>query len=179
MILGRITDMSTGRAIPNATVVATGGANTPTDQEGNYRMTLFPGVYSLTISRNGYQSLTLSSIIISSSKATLLNIELTTPGALAISTTSLRKGLSGRNKIPRHGCGGTYPYIYSLVSGTLPNGITLNSATGNLYGTPTTPGDYTFTIGVRDKNNGMWKAIYASGHGTANICTTRCFHVAQ
>jgi hypothetical protein len=161
MILGRITDMSSGRPIPNATVTATGGSNTPTDQEGNYRMSLSPGVYSLTISRNGYQTLTLSNVIVLSSKAALLNIELTTPGALAISTTSLPEGFVGTEQNPRVTvAGGTYPYTYSLVSGTLPNGITLDSATGNLYGTPTTPGDYTFTVGVRDKNNNYVERQY-------------------
>jgi Putative Ig domain len=42
--------------------------------------------------------------------------------------------------------GGTW----SVVSGPLPAGITLNSQTGQLSGSPTTAGDYTFKIQVSD-----------------------------
>jgi hypothetical protein len=36
--------------------------------------------------------------------------------------------------------GGTAPYTYSIISGTLPTGLTLNSATGSISGTPTVAG---------------------------------------
>lgn len=36
--------------------------------------------------------------------------------------------------------GGTAPYTFSVASGSLPAGITLNSSTGAVSGTPTTPG---------------------------------------
>lgn len=36
--------------------------------------------------------------------------------------------------------GGTAPYTYSIQTGSLPTGITLNSSTGAVSGTPTTPG---------------------------------------
>jgi Putative Ig domain len=45
--------------------------------------------------------------------------------------------------------GGTQ--TWSIASGTLPPGITF-SAGGLLSGTPTTPGDYTFVVAVRDGN---------------------------
>ena len=35
---------------------------------------------------------------------------------------------------------------FSLISGSLPNGMTLNEATGEIYGAPNTAGTYTFTI---------------------------------
>lgn len=38
---------------------------------------------------------------------------------------------------------------YSIVSGALPAGITLNASTGALTGTPTAPGTYRFTIGTQ------------------------------
>lgn len=41
---------------------------------------------------------------------------------------------------------------WSVISGTLPAGITLNSSNGLLSGTPTTLGDYTFKIQVADGN---------------------------
>ncbi len=46
--------------------------------------------------------------------------------------------------------GGTGPFTFSTVSGTLPPGLTLNTTTGVLSGTPTSPGDYAFTVKVVD-----------------------------
>lgn len=45
--------------------------------------------------------------------------------------------------------GGTSPYSYAVSSGALPAGLTL-TAGGNLIGTPTVSGDFTFTIDVTD-----------------------------
>jgi hypothetical protein len=47
--------------------------------------------------------------------------------------------------------GGVQPLSWSLVSGVLPKGLTLNSA-GTLYGTPTTGGTSTFTLKVTDSS---------------------------
>ena len=44
------------------------------------------------------------------------------------------------------------PLNWTLVSGQLPPGISLNSATGALTGTPTTAGSYAFTVQVTDSN---------------------------
>ena len=38
--------------------------------------------------------------------------------------------------------GGVVPYAYSVASGSLPSGITLNSSTGAVAGTPTVAGAY-------------------------------------
>ena len=46
--------------------------------------------------------------------------------------------------------GGTAPYTFSLVSGTFPAGLTLNTSTGAITGTPSATGS--FTIQVRDAN---------------------------
>ncbi|WP_123769522.1 putative Ig domain-containing protein [Vulcaniibacterium tengchongense] len=45
--------------------------------------------------------------------------------------------------------GGSGPYSFSLVSGTLPAGLSL-SGTGALAGTPTLPGSYGFTVRAQD-----------------------------
>ncbi|MBS1787904.1 MAG: putative Ig domain-containing protein [Acidobacteria bacterium] len=42
--------------------------------------------------------------------------------------------------------GGTGPYTFARITGTLPPGLTLSGATGLLSGTPTTAGTYTFTV---------------------------------
>ena len=51
------------------------------------------------------------------------------------------------NSGPMNVTGGTAPYTYSIV-GTLPAGLTLNTLTGAVTGTPTTSG--TFTVQVTD-----------------------------
>ena len=48
------------------------------------------------------------------------------------------------------GSGGTGPFTFGISSGALPAGLTLNSATGALIGTPTTAGQFTFTARVTD-----------------------------
>ncbi len=47
--------------------------------------------------------------------------------------------------------GGLSPYTWSVTSGTLPAGISLNSTTGVLSGTPTgSGGSFSFTLNVTD-----------------------------
>ena len=46
--------------------------------------------------------------------------------------------------------GGTAPYTWSLLSGSLAPGLSLNSSTGAIGGTPSIAGTYTFTIGLAD-----------------------------
>ncbi len=46
--------------------------------------------------------------------------------------------------------GGNSPYSFSLKSGTLPPGISLNANTGGLYGKPTASGEFAFEVGVSD-----------------------------
>jgi aminopeptidase N len=50
------------------------------------------------------------------------------------------------------GIGGTAPYTWSLLSGSLPDGIELSSG-GILSGTPTEYGDFVFTARLRDNLN--------------------------
>jgi hypothetical protein len=47
--------------------------------------------------------------------------------------------------------GGTAPYVFTRVAGSLPPGIVLSS-TGQLSGTPTTSGSFSFTVRVTDAN---------------------------
>lgn len=46
--------------------------------------------------------------------------------------------------------GGVPPYVYAVSSGSLPTGLSLNTSTGAITGTPTVSGTYTFTISATD-----------------------------
>jgi hypothetical protein len=49
--------------------------------------------------------------------------------------------------------GGTPPYRWSIASGNLPPGLTLDGSNGIISGTPTTTGSYTFTLVATDSAN--------------------------
>jgi hypothetical protein len=49
--------------------------------------------------------------------------------------------------------GGVPPYAWSITSGTLPAGLTLNSGSGVISGTPTMAGTSSFTVQVTDSDN--------------------------
>src|SRR5208282_1966731 len=66
--------------------------------------------------------------------------------------------------------GGTAPYTYSLLVGTLPPGTTLNTSNGTVYGTLTTAGVFTYTIEATDSGNPAQTATQASS-GTMTPAT--------
>lgn len=49
--------------------------------------------------------------------------------------------------------GGTAPFTFEVFSGTLPSGITLDTGTGQVEGSPDTPGDYAATLRATDALN--------------------------
>ena len=72
------------------------------------------------------------------------------PSPLTITTSSLTAGLVGAAYSQSlTATGGVRPYSWALSSGTLPPGLTITSA-GVIQGTPTAPGDYSFTPRVTD-----------------------------
>ena len=57
--------------------------------------------------------------------------------------------------------GGTPPYTWSVSSGALPAGISLNSSNGLLAGTPTASGTFQFTTQVTDSGTGKASKAFA------------------
>ncbi|MCL2839099.1 MAG: Ig domain-containing protein, partial [Oscillospiraceae bacterium] len=70
---------------------------------------------------------------------------------VAITTTSLPDGQVRRAFNARILATGATPITWTVASGSLPNGLNLNRNTGEITGTPTTEGTFTFT--VRAANN--------------------------
>lgn len=149
-IYGVVTDLATGNRIANATV-STIGRSSQSDTTGSYSIALSPGVYDVTCSKTGYTSMTIPNVIVALGQATFLGMELTTPGPLNIVTTDLPAAettieYNARVRIT----GGIWPYTYSIPYSSLPPGLSLDTEYGNITGTPTTAGFFTFAVGVED-----------------------------
>lgn len=65
--------------------------------------------------------------------------------------------------------GGTAPYTYSVASGALPNGLALNTSTGDITGTPTATGTFNFTIGAIDNVSNTGSRAYTVHIGSASL----------
>jgi hypothetical protein len=97
---------------------------------------------------------------------------------LAISTQSLAIGTVGVSYSAEVAAtGGTPAYTWSIASGSLPPGLSLNSATGSITGTPTTSGNYGFTVQVTDSSSlqqiatATFSIVIASSSGVSCPCT--------
>ena len=73
---------------------------------------------------------------------------------VAISTSSLPGGTAGvAYNATLTATGGTTPYAWAISGGALPAGLSLNTSTGVITGTPTTAGTSTFTARVTDSSS--------------------------
>lgn len=75
-----------------------------------------------------------------------------TSTALAITPTALPAGVVGTAYTQALTSTGTAPFTWSISSGTLPPGLTIDTGTGTLSGTPTIAGTYNFTVQSRDSD---------------------------
>jgi hypothetical protein len=70
---------------------------------------------------------------------------------LSVTTTSLPSGTVNTPYVTTLlATGGTLPYSWSVTSGALPAGLTLDANTGTITGTPTTAATANFTVQVQD-----------------------------
>ncbi|HTU32308.1 MAG TPA: putative Ig domain-containing protein [Candidatus Acidoferrum sp.] len=87
------------------------------------------------------------------SQALDIAIAAATP-TLTVSTSTLAGGTVGTAySTTLQATGGTTPYSWSTSSGSLPAGLSLNTSSGAITGTPTTSGTSTFTVKVTDASN--------------------------
>jgi len=78
-------------------------------------------------------------------------VNIATEGALQITTTSLPDGtINVEYTAPVQAVGGTNSYTWDISAGVLPAGLTLDTNTGVIAGTPTAKGDFSFTVKVTD-----------------------------
>lgn len=72
-------------------------------------------------------------------------------GSLSIAETSLDEGTVGDAYVETLSTNnGTSPMSWSVTSGSLPDGVNLNTETGELSGTPSRAESFTFTVAVTD-----------------------------
>lgn len=81
--------------------------------------------------------------------------------SIALTPTALGQGVRGRAySMTLSASGGSAPYSYAITSGTLPVGLTLNTA-GVLSGTPTVDGTFNVTITATDSYGYTGSRAYA------------------
>lgn len=109
---------------------------------GNFEgMPSGPGSFNFTV--------TVSDSIGNASSRTF---DVSVSDALAISTSFLTEGLvGGAYRSPQEVLGGVLPFVWTIASGALPQGLRLNPATGEISGVPAAQGDTNFTLMVTDR----------------------------
>lgn len=73
------------------------------------------------------------------------------PSPVSIVTVALPDAVQGAGYLQTlYATGGTAPYSWMITSGSLPNGLALDPSSGNISGSATDSGTFTFTVGVSD-----------------------------
>jgi uncharacterized repeat protein (TIGR03803 family) len=137
-----------------------------TDANGNYSLNVANGSWNISINCNGgddsldnilgsgnYQCPDNQPAVINNNNATA-NFIVQPCDGISIITTSFPAGevnVYYDQFLLASSCNG--PITGSVISGTPPPGLTGNTSSGEIYGTPTTAGTFTFTIQLSDGVN--------------------------
>jgi len=95
------------------------------------------------------------------------------PKAVSIATTTMPDARVGEAYSATFiAVDGAAPYTWQVVSGSLPQGLTLDARSGRVSGTPRTAGMTTFTVSVRDARSNASSATQTLTLATAGDRTT-------
>ncbi|NLR64409.1 TonB-dependent receptor [Chitinophaga varians] len=84
-VTGKVTDKKTGEALIGVTIVVQGtGKGAVTDVEGRYAFTIEPGNYTLDFKYMGYQTKSISDVIVKAGLPTSLNVIMDEPSSKAL-----------------------------------------------------------------------------------------------
>src|ERR1700687_4506053 len=140
--------VSSGGAAPITWTVTTGAL--PARLSLNAGSGVISGTPTTVATTNFTVTATDSTSPTAQTAAKALSITVSASG-LVITTTSLPSGVVTSNyNQTLQSSGGTNPVTWTITTGTLPAGLTLNAATGSISGTPTTTGMSAFTVKATD-----------------------------
>jgi hypothetical protein len=168
--------VASGGTVP-FTALVTNTPNTAVNWGANAGTISTSGLYQAsTVTADSTATVTATSTADSTKSASaLVTITAPPPPPLVVSTTSLSGATADISYINAlNATGGKAPYSWSLGSGTLPGGITVQSA-GSLSGTTTQSGTFNFTIQVVDSASpqqtiaqALALTVSSNGNGQAN-----------
>ena len=150
-----------GSAYPSGTTLAATGGVTPYASwtvtsgslPGGLSLASATGVISGTPTSAGTSNFTVK-VTDAQANSKTASLSITVNAILQITTASpLPAGEVGATYtgVTLAATGGVPPYTtWSVTTGSLPGGLTLNSATGAITGTPTASGSFPFTMQVKD-----------------------------
>ncbi len=129
---------------------------------------------SHTYSTAGTYQTTPTVIDASGTSIIVTGFQLIMPSSLTITPVTPPNGTVGTlYSLQLTATGGTAPYTWSVVSGSLPTPLTLSQGTGLISGTPNTAGKYNFTVQVQDASGAQFtEALTISVNVAPPVITT-------
>ncbi len=132
------------------------GSSSTGTKIGQYTFTVNPAKTLKSITLPNNQCVDILQLQIANASTTVGNCSIVvaaapptvTCGSCSGSTATVTVGQCYSSKLSTSN--GSAPYTFKITSGSLPAGLTLNSTTGAISGTPTQPGTFTFTTTVTD-----------------------------